>query len=162
MELRNSFISTGKSKKNKTKEVVNEILPLGRKLCEEVDKPTGSKVVFEDKDRGIIERESTWTADIKGYNSFPSGMANGSGRSYVHNNGSITISHWEGIFDTPEKERLKFKGRDVNKNGKFVVLRTFFTNSEALGWINGLVCILSGEFDTSIGIFKSTGYELVL
>jgi hypothetical protein len=46
MELRYSFISTGKLKKNKTKEVVNEILPLGRKLFEEVDKPTGSKVVF--------------------------------------------------------------------------------------------------------------------
>jgi hypothetical protein len=61
MELRYSFISTGKSKKNKAKEVVNEILPLGRKL---------------------------------------------------------------------------------------------FTNSEALGWINGLVCILSGEFDASIGIFE--------
>jgi hypothetical protein len=161
MELRYSFISTRKST-NKTKEVVNEILPLGKKLFEEVDKPTGSKVVFEDKDRGVIERESTWTADIKGYNSFPSGIANGSGRSYVHNNGSITISHWEGVFDTPDKERLTFKGRDVNKNGKFVVLRTFFTNSEALGWINGLVCILSGEFDASIGIFKSTGYELML
>lgn len=161
MELRYSFISTRKST-NKTKEVVNEILPLGKKLFEEVDKPTGSKVVFEDKDRGVIDRESTWTADIKGYNSFPSGIANGSGRSYVHNNGSITISHWEGVFDTPDKERLTFKGRDVNKNGKFVVLRTFFTNSEALGWINGLVCILSGEFDASIGIFKSTGYELML
>jgi hypothetical protein len=161
MELRYSFISTRKST-NKTKEVVNEILPLGKKLFEEVDKPTGSKVVFEHKDSGVIERESTWTADIKGYNSFPSGIANGSGRSYVHNNGSITISHWEGVFDTPDKERLTFKGRDVNKNGKFVVLRTFFTNSEALGWINGLVCILSGEFDASIGIFKSTGYELML
>ena len=98
MELRYSFISTGKSKKNKAKEVVNEILPLGKKLFEEVDKPTGSKVVFEDKDSGVIERESTWTADIKGYNSFPSGIANGSGRSYIHNNGSITISHWGGCI----------------------------------------------------------------
>ena len=138
-------------------------VPVGRKLFEEVDKPTGSNVVFEDKDRGVIERESTWNGDIKGYNSFPSGKANGSGRSYIHNNGSITISHWEGVLDTEDnKEQLTFKGRDVNKNGKFVVLRTFFTNSEALGWINGLVCILSGEFDASIGIFKSTGYELML
>ena len=138
-------------------------VPVGRKLFEEVDKPTGSNVVFEDKDRGVIERESTWNGDIKASNSFPSGKANGSGRSYIHNNGSITISHWEGVLDTEDnKEQLTFKGRDVNKNGKFVVLRTFFTNSEALGWINGLVCILSGEFDASIGIFKSTGYELML
>jgi hypothetical protein len=142
--------------------LVNEGLPLGRKLFEEVDKPTGSKVVFEDKDKGVVERESTWTGDIKGYNSFPSGIANGSGRSYIHNNGRISISHWEGAFDTENKQQLTFKGQDMNKNGKFVVLRTFFTNSEAFGWINGLVCILSGEFDASIGIFKSTGYELML
>jgi hypothetical protein len=88
-------------------------------------------------------------------------MANGSGRSYIHGNSGITISHWEGIFNTEDKqEQATFKGRDVNKNGKFVVLRTYFTQSEALGWMNGLVCILSGEFDASIGIFKSTGYEL--
>ena len=137
--------------------MVNVVLPVGRKLFEEIDKPTGSNFVFEDKDKGIIERESTCAGVIKGYNSFPSGLATGSGRSYIHN----TISHWEGIFDTENKEQLTFKGRDMNKNGKFVVLRTFFTNSKA-GWINGLVCILSGEFDTSTGIFKSTGYELTL
>jgi hypothetical protein len=142
--------------------LANVELPVGRKLFGEVDKPTGSKIVFEDKDRGVVERESTWTGNIKGYNSFPSGTASGSGRSYIHNNGSITISHWESVFDTEDKEQLTFKGRDVNKNSKFVVLRTFFTNSEALGWINGLVCILSGEFDASIGVFRSTGYELML
>jgi hypothetical protein len=142
--------------------LVNGVLPVGRKLFEEVDKPIDSKVVFEDKDKGVVERQSTWTGDIKGYNSFPSGIANGSGRSYIHNNGSITISHWEGVFDAEDKEQLTFKGRDVNKNGKFVVLHTFFTNSEAFRWINGLACILSGEFDASIGIFKSTGYELML
>ena len=58
----------------KTKELVNVGgVPVGRKLFEEVDKPTASNVVFEDKDRGVIERESTWNGDIKGYNSFPSG-----------------------------------------------------------------------------------------
>ena len=84
--------------------MVNEILPLGRKLFEEIDKPTGSKVVFEDKDKGIIERENTWNGDIKGYNSFPSGIAGGSGRSYIHNNCSVTISHWEGMLDTENEE----------------------------------------------------------
>jgi hypothetical protein len=149
--------------KKKNKESLNEGLSIGTKLFDEIDKPTGSKVVFEDKHKGIVERESTWTGDIKGYNSFPSGMANGSGRSYIHGNSGITISDWEGIFNTEDKqEQLTFKGRDVNKNGKFVVLRTYFTQSEALGWMNGLVCILSGEFDASIGIFKNTGYELML
>ena len=70
--------------------------------------------------------------------------------------------YWEGVFNTEDKEQLTFKGRDVNKNGKFIVLRTYFTKSEALGWMNGLVCILTGEFDASIGEFKSTGYELLL
>lgn len=149
--------------KKENRDLLNAGLSIGPKLFEEIDKPTGSKVVFEDKDKGMVERESTWTGDIKGYNSFPSGMANGSGRSYIHGNSGITISHWEGIFNTEDKqEQATFKGRDVNKNGKFVVLRTYFTQSEALGWMNGLVCILSGEFDASIGIFKSTGYELML
>src|SRR5919197_5756257 len=148
--------------RKENRKLLNAGLPLGRKLFEEVDTPTGSKVVFEDTEKGVVERESTWIGDIKGYNSFPSGIASGSGRSYIHNNSSITISHWEGVFDTEDKEQLTFKGQDMNKNGKFVVLRTFFTNSKALGWINGLVCILNGEFDASIGIFKSTGYELML
>ena len=142
--------------------VNGEGLPIERKLFEEVDKPKGSKVVFDDKAKGVVETESTWTGYIKGYDSFPSGIVSGSGRSYIHNNGNVTISHWEGVFDTQDKEQLTFKGRDVNKNGKFVVLRIFFANSEAFGWINGLVCILSGEFDASIGLFKSTGYELML
>jgi len=39
------------------------------------------------------------------------GKANGSRRSYIHNNGSITISHWEGVLDTEDdKEQLTFKG----------------------------------------------------
>lgn len=108
-----------------------------------------------------LQRESTWTGDIKGYNSFPSGTASGSGRSFIHNNG-ITISHWQRVIDTEDQQELTFKGRDVNKNGKFVVLRTYFTDSETLEWMNGLICILSGEFDTSLGVFKSTGYELIL
>lgn len=134
-------------------------ISIGRKLFEEIDKPIESKIVFENKKEGMIERESTWTGDIKGYTPFPSGRAAGSGRSFIHDNG-IAISQWEGIFNADD-EQLTFKGRDMNKNGKFVVLRTYFTNSEALGWMNGLGCILSGEFETSIGGFKCTGYELM-
>src|ERR671933_328527 len=99
---------------------------------------------------------------MKGYNLFPSGRASGSGSSYIHSNSGIAISQWEGIFDTEDKEQLTFEGRDVNKNEKFIVLRTYFTRSETLEWINGLVCILSGEFDVTMGVFKSTGYELML
>jgi hypothetical protein len=139
-------------------------VPIGRKLFEEIDKPIDSKIVLENKEEGITERESSWTGEIKGYNSFPSGRAVGSGRSFIHNNKGIIISHWQGEFKTEGKEQqdLTFKGRDVNKNNKFVVLRIYFTKSESLGWMNGLVCILSGEFETSAGVFKSTGYEWIL
>jgi hypothetical protein len=88
----------------------------------------------------------------------------GSGRSFIHDNNGIIISHWQGEFRTEgkEEEYMIFKGRDVNKNGKFVVLRTYFTKSETLWWVNGLVCILIGKAETSTGVFKSTGYELML
>jgi hypothetical protein len=141
--------------------VVNQGISIGRILFEEIDKPTESKIVFENKKEGVIERESSWTGEIKGYDSFPSGKASGSGRSFIHNNG-ISISHWEGVLNTEDRQELTFKGRDVNKNGKFVVLRTYFTESEVLGWMDGLVCILTGDFDISIGVFKSTGYEFNL
>ena len=137
-------------------------LSLGRKLFEETDKATGSKVVAVDDANSLTERESTWTGTIKGYNSFPSGIANGSGRSYIHSDSGVTISHWEGVFDTNNKEKIIFKGRDMNKNNKFVVLRAFFTKSETLGWVNGLVCLLNGEAEASTGTFKSVGYELLM
>ena len=84
--------------------------------------------------------------------------------SYIHDNNGIIISHWQGEFrmEGMEEEYMTFKGRDVNKNGKFVVLRTYFTKSHTLGWMNGLVCILSGKVETSPRVFKSTGYELIL
>jgi hypothetical protein len=44
--------------------VLNTGLPLGRKLFEEVDKPTGTKIVSEDKKKGLVETQSTWTGDI--------------------------------------------------------------------------------------------------
>ena len=143
--------------------MVNEILPLRRKLFEEIDKPIDSKIIQENKEEGITERESSWTGDIKGYNLFPSGKAVGSGHSFIHDNNGIIISHWQGEFRTEgNEEYMTFKGRDVNKSGKFVVLRTYFTKSETLGWMNGLVCILIGKVETSAGVFKSTGYELIL
>jgi hypothetical protein len=136
-------------------------VPMGRKLFEATDKPTESKIMSENKEEWVVERESTWTGEVKGYNPFPSWRVAGSGRSFTHDNG-ITISHWQGGFRTEKKQQLTFKGRDVNKNGKFVVLRTYFTESETLAWMNGLVCILSGQFESSAGVSKGTGYELIL
>lgn len=49
------------------------MISIGRKLFEEIDTPTGSKVVDEGKINRIIKRESSWVGDIKGIDSFPCG-----------------------------------------------------------------------------------------
>ena len=86
--------------------------------------------------------------------------ASGSGVSLIHSNG-ITISNWQGTFTTYSGEQITFKGRDINKNGKFVVLRTYFTDSSKISWYNGLVCLLDGHFDPQDKSFKCEGYELM-
>jgi hypothetical protein len=84
----------------------------------------------------------------------------GPGNSVQGRNG-VTISHWQGVFTTSEGLELMFKGRDMSKNNKFVVLRTYFTNSDKLTWMNGLICVLEGEFNPNTREFKSIGYEWV-
>jgi hypothetical protein len=135
---------------------------IGRKLFEEIDKPIGYKII--DKNSFGIESEASWTRIIKGYNGFPDGKNTGSGNSFQGPNGVI-ISNWEGVFtindDDNDGEQIAFKGRDMNKNGKFVVIRTYSTNSKKLGWINGLVCLLEGTFNKNDNEFKSIGYEWI-
>lgn len=131
---------------------------IGRKLFEEIDKPIGYKIIYENSFG--IESEASWTGIIKGYNGFPDGKNVGSGNSSQGPNGVI-ISNWEGVFTTNDEEQIAFKGRDINKNGKFVVLRTYSTNSKKLPWINGLVCLLEGIFNKNDNEFKSTGYEWI-
>lgn len=53
------------------------------------------------------------------------------------------MSNWQGTFTAYNGEQIAFKGRDVNKNGKFVVLRTYFTDSPKVSWMNGLVCLVT-------------------
>jgi hypothetical protein len=136
------------------------MISIGRKLFQEVDIPTESKIISEDPIRKIVERESSWTAEINGINPFPSGKGSGNGNSLIHSNG-ISISNWQGVMTTDNGEQISFKGRDVNKNGKFVVLRTYFTELPELSWMNGLVCLLDGQFDSESNSFTCEGYELM-
>jgi hypothetical protein len=46
------------------------------------------------------------------------------------------------ITPSDDGEQIAFKGRDMNKNGKFVVIRTYSTDSKKLRWLNGLVDII--------------------
>jgi hypothetical protein len=110
----------------------------GRKLFEEIDRPTRMKIISENSKS--IEIEAEWVGDLKGFNGFPDGNKVGSG-TYVQGKNGVTISHWEGIFTASDGLELSFKGRDMSKNNKFVVLRTYFTNSDNLNWMNGLICI---------------------
>jgi hypothetical protein len=64
------------------------------------------------------------------------------------------------VLPTPQPKNYPTLGD--RSHSKFVVLRTYFTKSQKLEWINGLVCTLGGEFESSTGVFKNTGYELIL
>lgn len=130
----------------------------GKKLFEEIDRPTGMKILSESSEE--TEIEASWTGELKGFNGFPDGKKMGSGNSVQGKNG-VKISHWQGVFTTSDGQELLFKGRDMSKNNKFVVLRTYFTNSYKLNWMNGLICVLEGEFKPNTDEFKSIGYELL-
>ncbi|MER5176459.1 MAG: hypothetical protein ABJB76_04805 [Candidatus Nitrosocosmicus sp.] len=38
-------------------------------------------------------------------------------------------------------------------------MRTFFSNSDELSWVNGLVCVAEGIFNLDNNCFISSGYE---
>ena len=131
---------------------------IGRKLFDEIDKPIGYKKDYQNSYG--LESEASWNGIIKGYNGFPDGKTVGSGNSFEGKN-RVIISNWEGVFTTNDGEQLTFKGRDMNKMGKFVVLRTYSTNFKKLSWINGLVCLLEGTFNENKKEFSSIGYEWI-
>ena len=128
----------------------------GKKLFEEIDKPAGMKILSEGPDE--IEIEASWTGELKGFNGFPDGKKVGSGNSIKGKNG-VTISRWQGVFTTSDGQELSFTGHDMSKSNKFVVHRTYLTNSGKLSWMNGLICLLEGEFNTNTNEFRSIGYE---
>lgn len=134
---------------------------IGRKLFKEVDEPLSSNIISTDSSKKITERESSWKGRIEGYLFFPSGMAEGSGHSLSYGNG-ITISNWQGLFTTEKGDAISFIGKDVSRDSKFFVLRTFFTDTSALKKeIDGLACFLDGTFDPKDNTFVCVGYELV-
>jgi hypothetical protein len=130
------------------------------KLFDEVDIPESSRIVSENNGNGTVERESSWTGQISGLDSFPSGTAKGHGNSIIFKNG-ISISNWQGIFTTDKGQKISFVGKDASKNGKFYVLRTWFTDDRGLEWINGLVCLLDGRHELQSNSFVCSGYKLM-
>ena len=102
---------------------------IGRKLFDEIDKPIGYKMVYENSYG--LESEASWNGIIKGYNGFPDGKNVASGNSFEGKN-RVIISNWEGVFTTNDGEQLTFKGRDINKMRNFVVIRTYSTDSKKL------------------------------
>ena len=52
----------------------------------------------------------------------------------------------------------------MNESGKSAdasMLNQIERDSPELSWINGLVCILDGHFDSQDKLFRSEGYELM-
>ena len=45
--------------------MVNGGLSIGRKLFEEIDKPTGSKIVFENKKKGVMREKALGLVILK-------------------------------------------------------------------------------------------------
>ena len=90
-------------------------ISIGKKLYEEKDYPLESKIIAENKISGLIQIESNWKGQIKGFNLFPDGSLQGSGISFVHSNG-VSISHWQGTFIPVDRSinnsrtDIKFKG----------------------------------------------------
>jgi hypothetical protein len=136
------------------------MIAIGQKLFEEIDIPEESEIVSKDTVDGLVERNSKWTGKIVGFNSFPNGRITGAGRSLIYRNG-ISISDWHGVFTTENGQTIKFNGKDTNKNGRYVVLRTYFTNNAEIIWLDGLICILDGYFDTKDNSFRCDGYRLM-
>ena len=73
------------------------MINIWKKIFDEIDVPTNSRIISEDKDKSIIERESSWTGKIEGIDSFPKGIVEGHGRSVIFENG-VYISNWQGIW----------------------------------------------------------------
>jgi hypothetical protein len=136
------------------------MINIGKKIFDEVDVPTNSRIISKDKEKLIIERESSWTGKIKGIESFPSGTVEGHGNSVIFENG-ISISNWQGIFTIENGQEISFIGKDTSKNGKYYVLRTYFTYNTKLKDLNGMVCILDGEFDSKNKSYTCSGYRLI-
>jgi hypothetical protein len=136
------------------------MIPKENKLFEEVDKPENSKIVSEDNNSGIINRESSWTGKITGIGSFPSGIIKGRGNSTIFRNG-ISISNWQGTFTTEKDQEITFIGKDTSKGGRNYIIRTYFTDDEELKVLDGLVCILDGGYDSQSNSYICSGYKLM-
>jgi hypothetical protein len=136
------------------------MITIGQKLFEEIDIPKESKIVSKNGEDGLVERDSKWTGEIIGFNSFPNGKITGTGRSLIYSNG-VSISDWDGVFTTENGQEIIFNGKDTNKNGRYIVLRTYFTNNAEIVWLNGLICILDGYVDTKDNSFRCDGYKLM-
>lgn len=130
------------------------------KLFEEVDKPENSKIVSEDKNSGIINRESSWTGKITGIGAFPSGIIKGRGNSTIFRNG-ISISNWQGIFTTEKGQEITFIGKDTSKGGRNYIIRTYFTDDQELKELDGLVCLLDGGYDSQSNSYICSCYKLM-
>jgi hypothetical protein len=136
------------------------MIDIGKKIFDEVDVPTNSRIISEDKDKLIVERESSWTGKVKGIDSFPNGTVEGHGKSIIFANG-VSISNWQGILTIENGQEISFIGKDTSKNGKYYVLRTYFTHYNELSDLNGMICFLDGQFDSKNKSYTSSGYRLI-
>jgi hypothetical protein len=136
-------------------------MALGEKAWEEKGKTTGIAVKSVSAEGVTLER--SWIGDHKGLGLWqdgrdlgtstvllgPNGIGTGTGQGIVTTQGGDTVLYRQMACSRVEKGRNRFVG-----------LMTFMTVSEKLSWLNGTVCTLEGEGDSTFQEFNLTAYEV--
>jgi hypothetical protein len=138
-------------------------MALGEKLFEESGNITGLKITRVHPVEGVTT-ELSFSSEIKGEGTFPSGQNLGSGiiTKYPH---SIIDATWHGSLMTVEDgAQCMWWAHEKSKvveggNIKGLNIMTGFTNSQKLSWMNHLIIALEVSGSAFSQEFKATGYE---
>jgi hypothetical protein len=136
---------------------------LGEKLFEESGEITGFKLTKVRPIEGVTT-EVSFTSEIRGEGSYPSGQSFGSGvmTKYPHGiidgtwHGSLMITEDGAQFMWWAHEKSKvLEGGDI----KGLNIMTGFTNSQKFSWMNNLILALEIYGSIFSQKFKAVGYE---
>ena len=140
-------------------------MTLGEKLFEENGNITGLKITRVHPIEGVTT-EVSFTSEIRGEGSFPSGENLGSGTMTKYPHGIIDGT-WQGSFMIAQGgDQFMWWAHEKSKvleggNIKGLNIMTGFTNSQKISWMNNLIIALEIEGSALSQKFKATGYEWI-
>jgi hypothetical protein len=137
-------------------------MALGEKVFEEIGKVTNTKVVSVHPVEGV-KMEVSFSAELKGVGSFPSGSNMGSGMMVQYPHGSVNAQYQGVVTTAAEGEQFMWwasqKGRVVEGGKvKSIVIVSGVTSSQKLSWMNSSVIVIDSELDPVAQQFRNTGY----